>query len=73
MKVVVSHFPVKTKLIKKLNNGNQILGIGSHRHRESFDRRHGATGFITGSLYLKPCIPIVNIVDSSIKVQLIDF
>jgi hypothetical protein len=73
VKVVVSHFPLNIRRLKKWHRGDHVLGIGSHFHREAYRLRHGATGMVTGSLHLKPRIPVIKVAEEHIDIHLIDF
>ena len=72
VKVVVSHFPLNIGLLKKWHHGLHVLGIGSHLHREAFRLRSGATGLVTGSLYLRPRILVVKVMGENINIRLVD-
>ncbi len=73
VKVVISHFPLKSRLVAKLHRGRHALLIGGHNHRERYAWERGATSIATGSLFLKPSIPVVTVSGDDIRVEQVNY
>jgi len=61
-KIVISHAPLKRKLLRDLSNKKwEILNIAGHWHKENLRKSDNVTTFVTGALYLRPVINVVKI------------
>ncbi len=66
-KIVISHTPLKRKLLKAFSGNKKIVHIAGHRHKEKYLRKSNVTTFVTGALYLQPVITVVKVLPDEIE------
>ena len=66
-KIVISHAPLKRKLLKNLSGNGEVVNIAGHWHQQSLRKSNDITTFVTGALYLKPVITVVKVLPDEIQ------
>ncbi len=68
-KIVISHAPLKRKLLKNLSGNGEVVNIAGHWHKQNLRKSNNITTFVTGALYLKPVINVVKVLTEEVEIQ----
>lgn len=60
-KIIFSHSPLKRRLLRALSGNAKVVNIAGHWHKQSLRKSNDITTFVTGALYLKPVITVVEV------------